>query len=640
MRRMTVKVRLFGVLAAALMASALPLSGTASANHGARVLEVMPDAAVVGVDSSHTLTARLCAFPTAPNNNPDTPDTNCAGSAATADTGPFQVDFEFENDPFGTQSANDIDGGTSLMTPDKSCNIPAGSSQCTVTYTGNNSGDDQIRAWIDHTGTNSVVEADTAEQQDERAVPGVQPTGTNPNSPFCNAAGPAEEDCTDVVTVSWTEGAPAAVDCDDAQGPDTERELNPGDEGPAGNETYTCRAFDANGNPTGDADPGPGTAAIVVKGENESGPNDGDNSTSYDSPDHQCTIASSGGNFGRCTETVTQADLQEGTATICWWIGTNEEGATRCTPGNEPTGESQQPNGLDPANDLADQTELRWEVRTAGPGNGGVDAEPETPTSPTGTNHEVDATVYDQFSEPFQGFTQIKFEFFKNSPSDTDGNTPGSPDDTCTTLNASTCSIDFTSIDPGRDLLCVYTHGTPAMSGGPQKGTCKGEGRNDGDDTAGAADAPAPPADDVDVVAKTWTNPDPATELNCEKETKRLRLGNTYRVTCTATNDNGPVEDTAIDAEFTGVNDGDGNTRTSPDDSCKTGNGGSCKIKLRAGRNGQVGTTVARIWIDADYFNGTDESDNAEGRNEATSAGNTAEPDDTDVVQNRWRQAV
>jgi len=175
--------------------------------------------------------------------------------------------------------------------------------------------------------------------------------------------------------------------------------------------------------------------------------------------------------------------------------------------------------------------------------------------------------------------------------------------------------------------------------GGKETGKCKGEARIDGDDNGGTADAPAPPTDDVDVVAKTWRNPDPATDLNCKKEQKRTRLGNTYRVTCIATNANGPVSDTEINAEFTGANDKDGNTPASPDDSCRTGSAGSCKIKRKVGRGGQLGTMVTRAWLDADYFNGTVESDNAEGQNATADPGNTAEPDDTDVVVNRWRRA-
>jgi hypothetical protein len=565
----------------------------------------------------------------------ETPDTDCAGVAATQDTGPFNIDFEFEDlDPLGSHSVNDVDAGTSYNTPDASCNIAVGSFECTVMYDGDNSGDDQIRVWIDHTGTNSVVEADTTEIQDERVEPGLQPAGTNPLSPFCAAVGTVEEDCTDVVTVSWSAGAPAALDCDDAQGPDTERETNPADEGPNSSETYTCRAFDASGNPTGDADPGPDSETIVVKGENKNDANDPDDSTTYDSPDYSCNIASSGGNFGRCTETVGQDDLEEGTAEICWWIGDDTDGATLCA--SELTGENQQPDGSDTANDLADQTEITWETRSAGEGEGGLDAEPETATNDTGEDHTITATVYDQFGEPFQGNTEVKFEFFAGSPSDGDGNSPGSPDDSCTTLNSSTCSITYTSTDPGRDLLCVWTNTVPTMTGTNQGGQCNGEGLNDGDDAAGSADAPEPRDDDVDVVSKIWTNPDPATEIDCQPETDQTAVGDEYTATCTATNANGAVPGTEIDAEFTGANDDDGNTKGTPDDSCTTGNGGSCQITHNPGGGGETGKTLYRAWNDEDYTNGSSEADNSEGRNEGAKPGATAEPDNTDVVSNQW----
>ena len=637
--------RLSLLVSTAVFAALLfPLAGPASANHGQRVLDVVPDSASLGIGTTHTLTAKLCALGATPDPNPlnDPDSADCVPSGATFDTGPINIDFEFEDlDPLGSTSSNDPDNGTSFQTPDMTCSVLAGASTCTVTYTGNNSGDDQIRAWIDHGDNNSVTEADTTEQQDERTTPGSQSPGTNPLSPNCFAVGAAEEDCTDVVAVSWEAGAPAVLDCDDQTGPNREQETNPGG-GAQGNETYTCRAYDASGNLTGDADPGPDSETIVVKGEFENGVNDPDDpdSQSYATPDRSCNIASSGGSFGTCTITVTQGEGEEGTADICFWIGDAAAGATLCA--NEPVMEGTEPDGSDdfrtPANggDKADKVQKTWVNRSAN--GGGLDAEPETATNDTGEEHTITATVFDQFGDAFSGSTQVNFEFFAGSPSDNgDGNSPGTPDDTCTTNNSSSCSITYTSTNTGRDLVCVWTNAAPTMSGNNQNGTCDGEGRDDADDAAGSADAPEPRTDDVDVVSKTWVKPEPATELQCIPENATTERTSNHTITCTASNESGGVGGTKIDVEATGANDPDSSsTPVTPDFSCTTNNSGSCSVTHNGGSGNSLGTTTYRAWIDEDDFNATNESDPAEGQDESANEGDTAEPDNTDVVQNTW----
>ena len=635
-----------------------PFSGTASANHGNRVLDVVPDSAELGIGATHTLTAKLCALGATPDPSLSGPDsTNCTPSPATFATGPINIDFEFEDlDPLGSTSANDTDNGTSFQTPDMTCSVPANASQCQVSYVGNTSGDDQVRAWIDHSDSNGVVEADTTEQQDERAVPGNQPTGTDPFSPFCLAAGSVEEDCTDVVAANWAAGAPTYLDCDDQSGTNREQETNPGG-GAQGNETYTCRTFDAGGNLTADADPGPGETTIRVHGENECQPrtptntpcltgiNDPDDpdSTSYadsgPSEDYGCNIATSGGSFGRCTITVTQGELETGTAQICFWVGDAAAGETLCS--NETTMEGTEPDGSDDfktpgqGGDLADRVEKTWVARSSS--GGGVDAEPEAETNPTGEDTSITATVYDQFNEAFVGNTQVNFEFFTGSPSDTDGNNPGTPDDTCTTTNSSSCSITYTSNDPGRDLVCVWINATPVMNGNNSNGTCDGEGLNDADDAAGSADAPQPTNDDVDVVVRTWENADPATEINCIPETETTHRTDDHVINCTASNEGGTVAGTEIDVEATGANDPDGSsTPGTPDFSCTTNNSGSCQVTHQGSPSNTLGDTTYRAWNDEDYFNGTNESDQGENVDENANGGDQDEPDNTDVVRNTW----
>ncbi|MDQ4142303.1 MAG: hypothetical protein M3198_00925 [Actinomycetota bacterium] len=623
----------------------IPFAGPAAANHGSRVLDVTPDTASRGVGAQHMLTAKLCTFPAPPNPDAEEdPDSvACVANPATFGTGPINIDFEFEplSPPFSDPSANDPDNGASFATPDLTCSIAAGESQCTVQYTGNVAGDDQIRAWIDHDGRDETTsEIDMVEQQDERAVPGSQPTGPPDTSPDCTAGGPAEEDCTDVVTVSWTGGAPANLDCDDSNGPDRERETNPSG-GPQGNETYTCRATDAQGNATGDANPNEdGTQPLMVNAEITNGVNDPDSpdGASYETPDYQCrTGAGRGGSdppTGQCSITVTQGELETGTADICFWIGDATEGQTRCA--DEPTGENQnETTGEDTGNDLADRTELTWVARSSQ--GGGVDAEPETADRIRGGNHTITATVYDQFNNPFNGNTEVKFEFFDRSPKDTDGNTPGAPDETCTTQNSSSCSITYSSSETGRDLVCVWTNDAPTMTGDVDNGQCGGEGQVDQDDTAGTADAPDPVDDDQDVVSATWRNAEPATELNCEPENGKTERSSNHVITCTASNENGGVGGTEIDAEATGANDPDGSSSPGdPDFTCTTDNDGDCQITHNGSADNEKGETTYRVWIDKDYNSNTNESDASEGQNEENDGGGTDEPDNTDVVKNRW----
>lgn len=606
----------------------IPFAGPAAANHGDRKLDVQPETATRGIGATHTMTARLCESD--PLQDPGNCDTD---APANQSSGAIRIHFENENGP------NDPDNSISRNTPDLTCNIfpspqpPAqGPLSCDVSYVGTRSGSDVWRAWIDHDGDASTDDSDATEGRSEQATPG------SPADDCGSFPGPAEPDCTDVVQVTWTEGAPAKLDCDDETGPDTERETNPSG-GAQSNETYSCEVRDAQGNVTGDANPNEdGVQSFRVHAEVENGTNDPDpvDGASYATEDYGCNVGTTNAQKGRCSITVTQAEGELGTAEICFWVGTlNEEtGATLCS--SEPTDENQDQDGSDTGNDLADQTEKTWEASDSA--QGGLDAEPETAGRVVGTEHTITATVYDQFRSPFNGNTQVKFEFFQGSASDSDGNTPATPDKTCTTENASSCSVTYTSNTPGRDLVCVWTNEDPAMTGTEQNGMCDGEGQVDQDDTAGSADAPEPRNDDVDVVSVTWRNQNPATELNCEPENATTERSDNHVITCTASNQNGGVSGTNVDVEAVGANDPDnGNTPGTPDFTCTTGNDGTCQITHDGSSTGNdKGETTYRAWIDEDYRDDTNESDADEGQNSENEAGATDEPDNTDVVKNRW----
>jgi hypothetical protein len=577
----------------ASMAVLVPLAAPAAANHPPSCLDLTPETETNQAGTDHTITATLRAVSTPCTGAPVTPNGGGGGG------GPVNIDFE-------VTGPNDPDAGNTPDTPDLSCNVSGNNSTCTITYEGAATGTDTIRGWIDHDGLTpaqgGVTEADLGE-----------------------GAGDQDGDTTDVVTKTWTAGAAARIDCDDPNGPDTESEMNPSLSGAASNEVYTCRVTDVPGNTI------PNT---VVNGELVSGPNDPDatDGASFDTPDFTCTT----GAAGTCQITVTQSEGETGTATICFWIGTNA-----CA--TEDVDEGVDANGSDQPNDTADAVTKSWQARAAT--SGGVDAEPETATNNLGQQHTITATVFDQFGDPFQGNTQVRFEFFAGSPTDPandGGNTPATPDRTCTTVNSSTCTITYTqSTTAGTDLICVWTNANPAMANNSTNGTCGGEALADADDAAGTADAPVPANDDVDVVQKVWQNPNAPARLDCTPETDSNPTGTGHTITCTATNSLGALTTgTGIDVEATGPNDPDGaNTPLTPDFTCTTGTAGTCSFTHGTGGTGTSGTagvTVYRAWIDADNSNGTNEADTTEGRDEAANAGTRAEPDNTDVVNKTW----
>lgn len=525
--------------------------------------------------------------------------------------------LDAQNDPVqGAQvdaeatGTNDPDAGNTPNTPDFTC-VTGNDGSCTFTHgpggTGSSTaaGTTTYRGWIDIDGNNATTEADTAEARDEVATPGND----------------AEPDDTDVVEKTWT-FEPLTLDCDDSGGPDTERELNQGEGGPPSNEVYTCQVRDAAGNLLTSQDK-------QVKGEVENtvnDPTDNPEGASYDFPDYTCQTT----NTGQCQITVTQADGEEGTAEICFWVGTANEGVILC--GDEPTGENQQPSGSDTGNDLADHVEKSWEVRNAD----GVDAEPETDRNLLGDDHTITAHTFDQFGDEFIQPTTVKFEFFSGSPSDTDGNSPDTPDRTCaTTGGASSCSTTYTqATTPGVDLVCVWTNTDPVMTGDNATGTCDGEGRFDPDDDPGNPDAPEDPRkDDVDVVEKIWDS----SRLDCTPEQDTNPTGTTHTVTCTAKDSNDQSRPgTVVDVETTGANDPDnGYSPGSPDFTCTTGGGGACTFDHGPATH-DAGTTTYRAWIDIDNSNTTTEADAAEARDEGATAGDEPEPDDTDVVEKTW----
>jgi protocatechuate 3,4-dioxygenase beta subunit len=404
--------------------------------------------------------------------------------------------------------ANDPDGANTPASPDFTCTTGTNGS-CTFTHsTGTGgSGTTTYRAWIDLDNSNTTTEADLTEGNDGGASPGGTP----------------EPDTTDVVTATWTSGPAVSLDCDDSTGPDTEIEALPGTGSgdPTSSEVYTCVVRDAGGNPA--------TGAFTVLGEVETAVNDPDNpdSNTPASPDYQCTTVN-----GTCQITVTQAENELGTTTICFFIG---DGGTLCAA--ETTNENQVANGSDTGNDFADQVELTWSsVTTASR----LDCAPETDSNPIGTSHTITCTARNSSDAVING-ALIDVEATGTNDPDA-GNSPTSPDFTCTTAGSGTCNI-------------VDSTGNTTSGLTTYRAWIDRDGSNatvEADATEARDEAATPGAkvetDDTDVVTKSWTGAPTSVTIAPTSDTAGIGACNPFTI---LVSDAGaqPVPDVLVDVE-------------------------------------------------------------------------------------------
>jgi len=349
------------VLATALVtivALGVPMAGVAVANHGTRTLQVSPETADNPIGTTHTLTATL-------------------SSAADATSGAIEVDFEITG-------PGDTDGGNTPSSPDKECTVAVGSATCTVTDTSSVAGTDTITAWIDH-GDDATVEADTTEGADAGNPSLDEPSG-GPDVP----GGTAEPDLTDVVLKTWSGGAAAVLDCDDASGNDTE--TNPVT-GPSSSEIYTCTVIDTA--PTPDAP----VSGARIDVENLNGANDPDNSASAGTPDvnDACTTKAN----GTCTATIAASESQAGPAEICFWIDEDVDNVFDPAGVEIDGGECEETVNAPENDDKTDTVTKTW----GGLDARNIDARPEEATNAPGTVHRVTAVVTDREGNRVSGVT-------------------------------------------------------------------------------------------------------------------------------------------------------------------------------------------------------------------------------------------
>ena len=386
--------------------------------------------------------------------------------------------------------SNDPDAANSPTSPDFTCTTTA-SGTCTFTHnTGTGgSGTTTYRAWVDIDNSNTTVEADTTEGQDASTAPG----------------GTAETDNTDVVTALWTSGPATGLDCDDSTGPDTEIEAVPGTGSgdPTSSEVYTCVVRDAAGNAA--------TGTFTVLAEVETAVNDPDNpdSNSPASPDYQCTTTN-----GTCQITVTQNESELAATTICFFIG---DGATLCAA--EATDENQSGNGSDAANDFADQVELTWSAVTTA---ARLDCAPETDSNPIGTSHTITCTARNTSDAVING-AQIDVEATGTNDPDS-GNSPTSPDFTCTTAGSGTCNI----VDSTGNTVAGLTTYRAWIDRDGSNATVEADATEARDEVT----TPGTKAetDDTDVVTKSWTGAPTAVTIAPTSDTAGIGACNPFTI--------------------------------------------------------------------------------------------------------------
>jgi Bacterial Ig-like domain (group 1)/RTX calcium-binding nonapeptide repeat (4 copies) len=567
-----------GLVIAFVSASIVILNVPAVANHPAgSCLDVEPEQMNNPVGTTHTLTATLRPAPT-PNPSFSCPAT---GTAVVGAGSSVKVSFEAESGPTFTVTEDDTAPPPRQVTPqngnpsteDMACTIFAGQSSCTVKFTSSQSGTNVIRGWI--AGHNP----DENEPRDEAGEEAPAPLGDEPDS-------------TDVVEKTWVPGPLTEVDCN------PETKTNPTNS----SHTVTCRAEDQFGN---------GVPGQQINTE-ASGTNDPDNNSDPNSPDFTCTTNAN----GECTFThgpPSNNTSGTGDTTYRSWTGTTADSA-------EAQNEGTTPGATEP-----DQTDVTTKTWQASP----LECEPEDDFNPAGTPHTVTCRV-----NPAQAGTNIDVE--ATGANDPDGgNTPTTPDFTCTTDGVGQCS---------------FTHGSGGTGNTNSAGTTLYRAWVDTDNNNGTfgpnADAAegqdevaqpgAPESDTTDVVQKRWG----ASRVDCNPETDRNPTGTQHVITCQASDDaNGGVAGTQIDVEATGVNDPDNsNSMSTPDFTCTTtGSLGTCSISHGPGGTGTTnssGLTTYRAWVDFDNDNATTgDVDTAEQRSEVS---DIDEPDNTDVIEKTW----
>jgi hypothetical protein len=253
-----------------------------------------------------------------------------------------------------------------------------------------------------------------------------------------------------------------------------------------------------------------------------------------------------------------------------------------------------------------------------------LEISPEVSTAAVGAPKTVTARLVDRTTgapAPVAAGNSVPIDFeFVGGPVDTDGNSPTSPDATCTVLATfSTCELVLVGANRGTTLIRGWVREAGFVNADLAEGrlssqlrdcntetdprafaACQGGTETAGDNTE---------RDQTDVVSVQWTT-GPA-QLDCSPESQTVPHQADTTVTCTARDELGnTLQNQKIDGEnLNTANDSDSSAAAGDpdyDDGCVTGDDGSCAITVKAApggsnsRNNQLGTATLCFWIDSD----------------------------------------
>jgi hypothetical protein len=239
---------------------------------------------------------------------------------------------------------------------------------------------------------------------------------------------------------------------------------------------------------------GDGADGVEVDFEITEGPGDLGVGTPGDTPQTpDMTCVTSGGSKqhpATCTVSYTQPGNVAGTDAIRAWIDTDKldstveadmgEGVNQNAPGSDGCHANSKGPGDTPEPDGTACVERRWKARVAT----AIDLEPETGTGLLGDATSLQASVFDQFGNPFQGLGTSVTVGFTLLP----GSADASGDiGSCDTGTSGGCSLPFTPAVAGVDQICAWLPGA----------------------TGDCSEPPNAPERDngADVVLRTWAAP-------------------------------------------------------------------------------------------------------------------------------------
>lgn len=276
-----------------------------------------------------------------------------------------------------------------------------------------------------------------------------------------------------------------------------------------------------------------------------------------------------------------------------------------------------------------------------------LNVEPETSTASTGTLKSLTATL----GLPATVSTEVDFEI-EGGPNDTDGDTPASPDFSCTiAVTMSECTSGYTPSFASTDVIRAWVH-----HAGADRTTeaDEAEGVNElvVPGTVGEADI----TDVVLVVVSGGGGGGGAQVLDCDDElpsgagddtetapTTGAETATHVTYTCRVTVSGTGVANVNVDAEniTTGVNDADAGKAGTPDYGCVTNAQGTCTFDVPV-QTGTLQTGTAHIcaWVDADNDDEVNDATTGDGGG-CSEAVDAAENDNgTDVMQVTWQARV